>query len=193
MESDELDLVQLLPISKLSPFSPPNFAYLSGLVKDLYTMFFSGDKYYKEKSDALLRMLLYCTASGDEDIKDETHLGRQRHRLHQLRRLISDDPRRFSSIEKAAEFAELSPSWFQKVYHDHFLISFNKDVIRIRIQRAYDFLRTTDWTISQILAELGYENESFFYRQFKQTMGLAPSQFREFEKRRHPISSDKNE
>ena len=177
----EEQLFQSLPISTLSAFPAANFADLSFHIKQIYTMFYSGDKYRVEKGDAFLRLLLYCTASGDEASENTTRTGQLQYRLRQLRRRISDDPTTLNTVAEAAAFVQISPSHFQAVYKQYFNSSYINDLLHIRIRRACSLLKTTDWTVSQIAESLGYEYETYFYRLFKQYTGLSPREYRQTE------------
>lgn len=182
LDEKEAELFASLPIITFSPSAPANFADLSLHIKDIYNMFYSGDKYRVEKADAMLRLLIYCTASGDETPEETSSSGQLHYRLRKLRRLVSDDPTRFGSVEEAATFAGLSPSWFQTCYKDYFGRSFISDVIHIKIRRACALLESTDWTVSRISENLGFEYESYFYRLFKEYTGRSPRQYRKSRK-----------
>ena len=86
-----------------------------------------------------------------------------------------DQPHR---IEEHAEQMGLSPSYFQHLYTEFFGISFQKDLIQMRIEHAKYLLSTTDLTIEQIAEACGYSNEVHFYRQFKKYTGMTPAQSR---------------
>lgn len=177
----EAQLFHSLPIRTLSAFSAANFADLSYHIKQIYSMFYSGDKYRTEKGDAFLRLLLYCTASGDEVPEETTRSGQLHYRLRQLRRKISDDPTEFHTVAEAAAFVQVSPSHFQTVYKKYFNTSYLNDLLHIRIKRACLLLKTTDWTVSQIAESLGYEYETYFYRLFKKFTGVSPREYRQSE------------
>ena len=178
LDEEETALFNALPISTLSAFPAANFADLSYHLKQIFTMFYSGDKYRAEKGDAFLRLLLYCTASGDEQPEDTSRIGQLQYRLRQLRRTISDNPNSLCTVAEAASFVQVSPSHFQMLYKQYFNSSYLNDLLHIRIRRACALLKTTDWTVAQIAESLGYEYETYFYRLFKQYTGLSPREYR---------------
>lgn len=51
-------------------------------------------------------------------------------------------------------------------------------VQRIRIEKAKELLNNTDYTLSSIAQEIGYEDISVFYRAFKKLAGIAPGAWR---------------
>lgn len=49
----------------------------------------------------------------------------------------------------------------------------------LRLRRAAELLRGTNWSTEQILEEIGYSNSSHFYRSFKERFGKTPRDFRQ--------------
>jgi AraC-like DNA-binding protein len=48
----------------------------------------------------------------------------------------------------------------------------------IRIERAKKLLLTTDKKLCNLYYEVGYNNQSYFARKFKEVVGMSPAQFR---------------
>lgn len=157
--------------------TPANFFNLTTVIKNMHYLFYSSDRYRMEKMELFLKQLFYTTASG-EDSEDSSKKQVYRRMCH-LQRMISDDPHAFHDVKEAAAHVGVSEDWFIHLYREYFNISFTQNIIRCKITRACDLLHSTDWTIAHIATELGYTNDSFFYRQFKQQMGLSPSKYRQ--------------
>lgn len=51
-------------------------------------------------------------------------------------------------------------------------------LMRKRFQKAVMFLIETELPVEEIAANVGYENLSYFYRQFKARYGMTPNQYR---------------
>ena len=49
---------------------------------------------------------------------------------------------------------------------------------RHRLETAARLLRRSDLTIQQIIAQVGYENTSYFYRLFRAHYGQSPREYR---------------
>ncbi|MBB3113305.1 YesN/AraC family two-component response regulator [Paenibacillus phyllosphaerae] len=49
---------------------------------------------------------------------------------------------------------------------------------RIRIEKAIEFLRTTDWPVSSVGQQVGFMNDNYFIKIFKRFTGTTPSQYR---------------
>jgi AraC-like DNA-binding protein len=53
----------------------------------------------------------------------------------------------------------------------------------IRLQKATNLLLESSKTISEIVEEVGYTDDSHFYKIFKQNYGMTPTQYKEQQKR----------
>jgi AraC-like DNA-binding protein len=66
-----------------------------------------------------------------------------------------------------------------------FGISTGEWLLKTRLSVARHRLVETDLPIAAIALEVGYADQSSFARQFRQTIGLPPLQFRKLASRRH--------
>ena len=82
-------------------------------------------------------------------------------------------------MARKAESMSISVSYFQHLYKDFFGISYQKDVIDMRIEYAKRMVKSTDNKIELIAKLCGYSNEIHFYRQFKEITGMTPKQYKE--------------
>lgn len=60
--------------------------------------------------------------------------------------------------------------------------TFQQLLMRKRFQKAVMFLVETELPVEEIAANIGYENHSYFYRQFKARYGVTPNQYRKMHK-----------
>lgn len=56
--------------------------------------------------------------------------------------------------------------------------TFQELLMRKRFQKAVMFLMETELPVEEIAVNIGYENQSYFYRQFKARYGVTPNQYR---------------
>ncbi|API89722.1 hypothetical protein BKP56_10825 [Marinilactibacillus sp. 15R] len=98
-------------------------------------------------------------------------------KLRDLRLQVQSYPKEQYSVEKIAKEMNISVSYFQHLYKDLFGVSFQKDVIRIKIEYAKHLLSITDLPNFEIADLCGYTSEVHFYRQFKKVTGLTPSHY----------------
>lgn len=178
-ENDEEQLLRGLPLP-ISPTVPPNIYELSNRLRIIEEVYYSANKYRHGINNADFMILIYATASGDEDTPKGRGSSRpmRQAQMRRLRVLIFDDPQRFRSTENGAKYMRLSNAYFCNLYKKQFGTTFVSDCIHARIKRCCTLLASTDYTIKDIAKKLGYENEAFFYHQFKQTTGVTPDEFR---------------
>ena len=178
----EQAVLEALALPVRSPNAPPNFSELTAFVKTIYYLFYSLDTYRLQKLDHRLWLLLYSMADGDYGLPPQRSRSEQVfERIRLLRAQIADDPSRFQTIAEAAAFVGLSEFRFEHLYRRHFQISYTQDLIRRKLKRGCHLLVTTQWTIARIAKELGYENDTHFYRQFRQHLGVSPGEYRKQE------------
>lgn len=81
-------------------------------------------------------------------------------------------------IHKQAKNIGLSEYYFRKLYKKIFGSTPQSDIIEARINHARWLLNNTDDTVTVISEECGYHSNEHFMRQFKQTVGVTPSDYR---------------
>lgn len=81
------------------------------------------------------------------------------------------------SIEFLAQKCEISSSYLKKLFIKKFGISPVKYIIQLKINHACDLLQSELYTITQIAEICGYDNIYYFSRQFKEYVGITPTEF----------------
>jgi AraC-like DNA-binding protein len=98
--------------------------------------------------------------------------------LKKLRREIHKAPELDWNLGELAKRLNISKSYVQKLYREHFGISYIDDLIEARIGMAKKLLKNTDLRINEVAASCGYQNPTHFMRQFKGKVGVSPLEFR---------------
>jgi len=80
-------------------------------------------------------------------------------------------------LEDVANIANYSQAAFCHFFKEHTQKTFVQFLIEVRISNACKMLRNTDYNISQICYESGFNNVSNFNRQFKKLIGMSPSAY----------------
>ncbi|RKY13438.1 MAG: hypothetical protein DRP52_02775 [Planctomycetota bacterium] len=113
----------------------------------------------------------------------------------------SQDARKMQQLKPALEFMQynyehpltlpdiakavhLSVSRLAHLFREQMGVTIVDYLTNIRINHAKRMLLTTDNNCTRICYEVGYNNQSYFTRVFKQTTGLTPRQFRNQNKRK---------
>ncbi len=68
----------------------------------------------------------------------------------------------------------ISPPYLSKMIKQYFGKSFKELLVEERMKRARTLFVETDIKVGDIIHSLGYENESYFYREYKKRMGESP-------------------
>jgi AraC family transcriptional regulator of arabinose operon len=100
-------------------------------------------------------------------------------RFQALRSEIKHTLQEEHTIQKHADEMNISSSHFQHLYSQFFGISFQNDLIQMRIKHAKFLLATTNLKVEQVAACCGYLNDVHFFRQFKQMTGVTPAKYRQ--------------
>lgn len=82
------------------------------------------------------------------------------------------------NIEQYAKSQNISVNWFIRCFRQitgHTPLQY---IINLRIANAQMLLETTDYSISQIAENVGYENALYFSRLFHKQIGISPKEYR---------------
>jgi AraC family L-rhamnose operon transcriptional activator RhaR len=81
-------------------------------------------------------------------------------------------------LENIARSAFLSKSHFSRKFKELTGESLFYYIHKLRVNEAYNLIRTTHESFDNIARLVGYNDYKFFYRKFKEIMGITPSQAR---------------
>ena len=82
------------------------------------------------------------------------------------------------SLSNVSELLHFSPSYTSRMIKKKTGYTFQMLLLILRMEKAAELLKKTDWPVEQIAAEVGLSGKTNFYRQFKIFYGMTPSMFR---------------
>lgn len=82
------------------------------------------------------------------------------------------------TMKDVAEYINMSYSYFGKVFKRHIGSSFNAYLLKIRMEKALQYIEDPYIKVNEIAYKVGYNNPSHFSRAFKQYTGKYPIQYR---------------
>lgn len=98
-------------------------------------------------------------------------------RLNRVVNYIQNNYDKDIDLSMVAEIAHYSKAEFCKFFKDRTRKTFSEFLNEVRISQACTLLKNTNWNISRIGYECGYNNISHFNRQFKRHTGMTPSRY----------------
>ncbi|MFC4600897.1 AraC family transcriptional regulator [Cohnella hongkongensis] len=81
------------------------------------------------------------------------------------------------TIEQLARIAELSPKYYADLFKKTYGLSTIDYVTEARLNHAKRLIAQSDMKLSDIAHQVGYQDEFYFSRKFKQATGLTPSAY----------------
>ena len=100
------------------------------------------------------------------------------HRLNEVFQYTLKNYQQNISLDAVASVANMSVPAFCRYFKLHTRKSYIRFLNEVRINIACQLLKESRQNVSQICFDVGFQNLSNFNRQFKQVMGLTPSEYR---------------
>jgi AraC-like DNA-binding protein len=154
----------------------------SALARLVACVFDRDRQYYEAGSKAFLLETLYHVArhfSGSG--LQNWELVRQQQRSLRLKGLfehIREHHAEKIPVRAAARLAGMSSSQFMKAFRRVAGMTLVRYLNHVRLARAVSLLRDTDLKIAEIATEVGFADQSYFDRRFRQEFGRTPRSFR---------------
>ncbi|MFP4092118.1 MAG: Cache 3/Cache 2 fusion domain-containing protein, partial [Cyclobacteriaceae bacterium] len=82
------------------------------------------------------------------------------------------------NMQSLADKAHMSQSTFFRAFKSYFGMTPTDYINRERVLKAYQLLKTPEKSVADVCFEVGYNNTSYFIKQFKMYHGLTPKQFK---------------
>lgn len=82
------------------------------------------------------------------------------------------------SLNDVAEYVELNPSYFSKLFKAEMDLNFSEYLMKVRMEKAMQLLRNPKVRIYEIGGMVGYEDAVSFGRAFKKFVGMSPKEYR---------------
>ena len=98
--------------------------------------------------------------------------------MEYARRYFNEHYNEQINIEEYAESRNMSVSWFQRNFKQIVNCSPMQYLLTIRMNNAASLLESTDYSMAEISAIVGYDNPLYFSRLFKKQNRVSPSEYR---------------
>ncbi len=117
----------------------------------------------------------YCALAQEKDQRNLSSFSRIA--IGYIRSHLSDN----LTVKSAAKALMVNPDYLSARFHREVGIPFISYVNHLRIEQAAALLRRTDMQIQQIALTVGYNNASYFARQFQHFMHMTPRAYRQLD------------
>jgi AraC-like DNA-binding protein len=107
---------------------------------------------------------------------DATQLGLER--INKVFAYIFENFSEEISLKKISDIANMSPTAFCRYFKTHTNKTFSAFIIETRVHHSCKLIMNENKSLSDIAFESGFSNLSYFTKQFKKTIGMAPREYR---------------
>jgi AraC family transcriptional regulator len=159
-------------------FHPPSGKIYETLFDSIFTEFI----HYNENSSVIIKAhLLRLLYQIQQEVTDhQMNIPLSPH-YTRLKRSIDFMHEKFAariSLQDIANIAELSPTYFHRIFTETFKVTPNEYLNQIRLNKAKELLAKTSNTVNEISAQCGFENTAYFSYLFKRRQQCSPSKYR---------------
>lgn len=82
------------------------------------------------------------------------------------------------TLEDVAEVFGYNPSYFSRCFHKYSGMPFREYLTSVRVEKAKEYLESSDLSINEITDKTGFVNRNYFSNVFKQKTGYSPMTWR---------------
>jgi LacI family transcriptional regulator len=93
-------------------------------------------------------------------------------------RFIRNCANEFIDVSNVLDIVPVSRRWLEMKFKDEVGHGIYKEIRRVHVERAKELLITTDWPISRIAKESGFNNAERFDFAFQKTTGISAAEYR---------------
>lgn len=83
------------------------------------------------------------------------------------------------SLDDVSREVNISPYYFSKIFKEETGENFIEYLTNIRIGKAKELLKNTEYSMKEICAMSGYSDPNYFSRSFKKNVGVTPTEYKE--------------
>lgn len=86
------------------------------------------------------------------------------------------------NVREIADRFNYSPDYLTRLFQKEKKLNLSNYIQKIRMQKAVELLKKTEFPIEMISRKVGYNNIGFFYNKFKKWYGITPMEMRNYNK-----------
>lgn len=129
--------------------------------------------------DKKLKQYIREDSKAKKDGKNESSYPMEERKIEDVLVYMEEHMAQNLTMSNAAEFVSMSYSHFSKLFREHTGTTFPDYSLKIRMEKAKEYLRNPYIKIKHIARKVGYQNNSHhFSRDFCKYMGVTPTEYR---------------
>jgi len=98
--------------------------------------------------------------------------------IDNIKKYIEKNHTQNITLEKISVLFFINPSYCSFLFKEKTGENFINYITKIRILKAQELLKNTDYKVYKIAKILGFDNDKYFFRVFKKTTGYTPEEYR---------------
>lgn len=87
------------------------------------------------------------------------------------------------TVQQIGTAFHFSPDYLNRIFRKQIGLTLSAYIQDVRLSEAMKLLHTTDLSVENIAAQIGYQNQGFFYKKFKEKYHVLPGDFRKLERK----------
>jgi two-component system response regulator YesN len=115
------------------------------------------------------------------ELSELLYVKRQRQKrklIDEIMRHVEDNMEKKITLKEVAAHFDFTPNYLGHLFKEESRVAFSEYVNERKTNRVCDLLRDPTLKIYEIAERMGYKNIIYFNRQFKQTTGMTPGEYR---------------
>lgn len=156
-------------------FSPEGAQDFEELFKKLHSCYITRDIACKIREKSILYELLYriirLNFTSEITMKNEMQIAR-------AVRYVNKNISKKITLEELSQITNYSIPHLRRLFYEKFKISPLNFITKQKIERAKEIIEIEDLPISEVASICGFENTSYFIKQFKKLTGITPKEYK---------------
>ena len=177
--SFEIQGMELAPLMNRKFTAPQNVVtLLQNMLREQERMDpFSNEIILSQLNLLLLFLLRETAAPRGGKLQTSNAIHSENEIIRQAQQYISSHIREKLSVPLVARQVDVSPSYLTALFHKNLQISPGEYIRRIKLQESKQMIRENNLNFTEIAAELQYSTVHHFSRQFKEKVGITPTEY----------------
>lgn len=97
---------------------------------------------------------------------------------YQMVRYIEENYQNKITLDDIADKLHANRSYLSRLYKSRRGINLFDDILKKRIERAKEYIDSTDWKIYEVSEAVGFDDTGYFSRVFKKYSGMSPKEYK---------------